>query len=443
MGSGVRVHQRCRSAWAVVALCWALAAGAQPVPAHAQPVKHGGVDAAAWSAQLGPFMQAAVTEHGYLGGVGLVLHQGREVWLQAAGHQDLARRWPLRSDAIFRIYSMSKPLASLAALQLVAQGRLQLNDAVALHLPAFARLQVWAGGTAAAPQLRAPVRVMTVRHLLTHTAGFATGGAGIAAPSVRLNAVQLERSSNLSVYAARVASVPLASDPGQRFRYDGVNTEVLGALVEAVAGRPLHALLQDHVLGPLGMVDTGFEVPAAQRGRLVDLTHISASGTLQRLPGQQRGTRLRPYDSGAGGLYATARDYGRFCQLLLDGGTLAGVEVLPRPLVDVMMSNQLEQTDPPAGLPPQQFRPGEGFGLGGAVVLDAAAAASALPAGSFGWAGAASTYFTVHRPSQLCAVLLLQHLPHSRSGAHLPKLQHAFFQRVHQVLVPATAVLTR
>ena len=219
--------------------------------------------------------------------------------------------------------------------------------------------------------------------------------------------------------------------PGQRFRYDGVNTEVLGRVVERVAGQPLHMLLQQRIFTPLGMVDTAFDVPPAQRHRLVTLTRLAASGSLQPTPGStgaRAGRRLRAYDSGAGGLYGTAQDYGRFCQMLLDGGTAGGVQVLPSAWVDQLMSNQLEQTDPAPGLPRHQFRPGDGFGLGGAVVVDPVLSASGLPAGSFGWTGAASTYFTVHRSSQLCALLLLQHLPQDGAG-ELPKLQARFSSR--------------
>lgn len=430
---GLTTSQRLWAAQ-VLALLVASHATAQPLPVGAA-VAPPSADLAsnAWAARLGPFLQAVVNEHRYVGGVALVLHQGKLVWQQAVGHEDLARERPMRNDALFRIYSMSKPIACVAALQLVAQGRLQLDDPVALHLPAFAHLRVWAGGSAHTPVLRAPLRKMTVRHLLTHTAGFATGGADIEAPSARLNAAQLEQSADLADYAARAATVPLAADPGQRFRYDGVNTEVLGRVLEVVAGKPLHDLLQQQVLNPLGMVDTGFEVPPAQRGRVVELTQLSARGELAGAPrhnGTQAGRRLRPYDSGAGGLYATAQDYGRFCQMLLQDGTAQGGTVLPPAMVQLMTQNQLAQTDPARPLPATQFRPGDGFGLGGSVVLDSHASASGLPADSFGWTGAASTAFSLHGPRQLCAVLLLQHLPSDRAG-ELPKLHAAFFRRVH------------
>ena len=412
----------------------------QLTPCFAQPAAQASARSA-WALQLDPFMQALVHEHRYLGGMALVLHQGRVVWQRAVGHQDMAREQVMREDALFRIYSMSKPIVSVAALQLVAQGRLQLDDPVAHHLPGFARLQVWAGSADHLPLLRAPSRALTVRHLLTHTSGFATGGAGIEAPSALLQAAQLEQSAHLQDYAERVARVPLAADPGQRFRYDGVNTEVLGRVLEVVAGQPLHDILQQRLFVPLGMIDTGFEVALAQRHRLVVLTRLARPGKLQAEPersGARAGLPLRPYDSGAGGLYATAQDYGRFCQMLLNGGTLHDLQVLPRAWVDTLMQSQLEQTDPPPGLPPDQFRPGDGFGLGGAVVLEPAASASGLPAGSFGWTGAASTYFSLHRPSQLCAVFMLQHLP-QEDAAELPKLQHRFFQRVHLALRSTTA----
>ena len=409
-----------------------LAVAAAAPPAVAQELSAPGRE------RIRSFMAEATGPQGHLGAVMLLAQAGRVVELQTYGSRDLQRSVPMAPDAIFRIYSMSKAVAAVAALILVDQGRLSLDDPVARHLPDFAAMQVFEGGTAAAPQLRAARRPIRVRDLLTHTAGFATGGRGIEEASLLLQRAGLQGSADLKDYAARVAGLPLASDPGGRFRYDGVQYEVLGRLIEVAGGVPLEAFVQQRIFGPLKMVDTGFSVPPAQRGRVVDISTMGPAGTLVLADGpsaSEPGMRLRPYASLAGGLYSTAPDYLRFCQMLLNGGTLGGVQVLGRESVAAMLSNQLRQTDPPPGLLPTQARPGEGMGLGGWVILDEPQRSRPGSVGSFGWSGAASTYFMIDPKLQLIAILLLQHLPPDE-GPDLPKLNTRFFDLVTQALAP-------
>ena len=410
----------------------ALAVAAAARPAVAQELSAPGRE------RIRSFMAEATGPQGHLGAVMLLAQAGRVVELQTYGSRDLQRRVPMAPDAIFRIYSMSKAVAAVAALILVDQGRLSLDDPVARHLPDFAAMQVFEGGTAAAPQLRAARRPIRVRDLLTHTAGFATGGRGIEEASLLLQRAGLQGSADLKDYAARVARLPLASDPGGRFRYDGVQYEVLGRLIEVAGGVPLEAFVQQRIFGPLKMVDTGFSVPPAQRGRVVDISTMGPAGTLVLADGpsaSEPGMRLRPYASLAGGLYSTAPDYLRFCQMLLNGGTLGGVQVLGRESVAAMLSNQLRQTDPPPGLLPTQARPGEGMGLGGWVILDEPQRSRPGSVGSFGWSGAASTYFMIDPKLQFIAILLLQHLPPDE-GPDLPKLNTRLFDLVTQALAP-------
>lgn len=385
-------------------------------------------------APMDAVLAQSVGPDGYLGAVALVAERGAVVYRGAAGHADLQARQPLREDAIFRVYSMTKPVASVAALMLVEEGRLQLDAPVATYLPAFAGLRRVAGGSVEAPVLVPVRRVPTVRHLLTHTAGFATGGDDIRVASALLQAQAPDDASDLAGYAERVARAPLASEPGTRFRYDGVNTEVLARVIEVASGQPLEVFLRTRIFQPLRMQDTGFEVPVAQRGRVMALTTRDAGGrrVLADTPSaRQPGIRLRPYTSGAGGLYSTAADYLRFARMLAEGGRLEGVRLLREDTVAMMMSDQLGRFDPAVPAP----EPGEGFGLGGYVVTDPAVAARPGSRGQFGWSGAASTYFTIDRGRGLVILLLSQHLPGDDTPA-LPKLAGPFYRAAYTAVSP-------
>ena len=412
----------------------ALAAALLPaLPACAQGLAPQGLE------RMASYMQAATDSRGHLGAVTLVARQGRVLDWQAYGHRDLRRQVPMTKDSIFRIYSMSKSVAAIATLILMEQGRLTLDDPVSRHLPEFGNLRVFAGGTADAPRLREARRPLTIRHLLTHTPGFATGGRDIEQASSMLERAALHSSTDLRDFSQRVARLPLASDPGERFRYDGVQYEVLGRLIEVASGQPLDRFVQRHILDPLKMVDTGFSVPLAERHRVVDVTTM---GPGQRLvldsgPSAQRpGVMLRPYHSLAGGLYSTAADFMRLCQMLLEGGTLDGSTVLARSSVTLMLSNQLRQLDPVPGLLADEARSGEGMGLGGWVILQAGQRHRPGSVGSFGWSGAASTYFMIDPRLQAVIILLLQHLPPQEGGEDLPRRSTGFLDRVYEALRP-------
>lgn len=380
--------------------------------------------------RLSEFLRLDTAPGGHLGAVALLQHRGRVITLQSFGHRNMERSEAMAPDAIFRIYSMSKPIASVALLMLMEEGRLTLDDPVARHLPEFARLQVLAGDGTASVRQRAPVRPLTLRHLLTHTAGFATRGSDAAHPL--LEAAAPSSAMTLEAFARRVAGVPLAADPGTRFAYDGVNTEVMGRVVEVVAGEPFDRFLQRRIFTPLRMKDTGFSVPEAQRHRIAELTSVGAGGRLVKAAGRSSlapGEPLNDYPSGAGGLYATAADYLQFARMLLADGTLDGKRLLSRKTVELMRMNQLAPLDPIAGL-----SPGEGFGLGVAVVTDPARRGRLASAGAYGWSGAATTYFTIDPQEQLIAILLMQHLPRDDAATELPKPSVKFHNLVYQAL---------
>lgn len=416
------------------------------------------------------YLRSVTGRDGYLGAVTLVARDGRIVDWQAYGHRDLARRAPMRRDSIFRIYSMSKTVASVAAMLLVEQGRIGLDDPVSRYLPELARPQVVAGGDLAAPRLRAASGEITVRHLLTHTAGFAAGRDGDELAAALVRRQDPHAAADLQGFVERLSRAPLAADPGTRFGYDGAALEVLARVVEVVAGQAFDAFLRERVFAPLAMHDTGFEVPPSQRERVVDLTAMGEDGRLRIADGasaREPGARLNAYPSGAGGLYSTAADYARFAQMLLDGGRIAAVAglcgdgdgartaVAPAPTpadacgdapvskrllradtVAAILRNQLGMLDPPVN----QYSDGEGFGFGGYVVIDPAKRDRPGARGQFGWSGAASTTYAIDPQQRLIAIALLQHLPHGEARRDLPRIGNDFYRQVYRALkIPAAS----
>jgi CubicO group peptidase (beta-lactamase class C family) len=407
----------------------AVAAPATPLPLAAAPAQ--GM-AAARLERLDGFLRARIDRGDYLGAVALVARDGKIVHWQAYGQRDLARTQPLARDAIFRIYSMSKTVTTVAVLALMEEGKLSLEDPVGKYLPAFGALRVFTGGSADAPATRAAARPVTIRQLLTHTSGFAVDGKDGDPARALLERARLAESPDLADYAARLARLPLAHEPGTEFHYDGVQIVLLSRLVEVVAGMPFAQFLQQRIFDPLRMVDTGFTVAPAQRARIAAMTTTGADGKLAAPAAgtlAAPGLQLNPYTSGAGGLYSTAGDYARFAQMLLNGGALDGADILGPKTVELMMQNHLSQLTPPV----TEFSAAEGFGLGGSVLLDVARRGRPGSVGQFGWSGAASTYFTIDRRERLVAILLLQHLPQGLP-TDPPTLSVPFYNLVYQAI---------
>ncbi|MFL6586513.1 MAG: serine hydrolase domain-containing protein [Luteimonas sp.] len=382
--------------------------------------------AARWQA-LDTFVDEAVGPGGYTGAVASVWQDGQAPHVHAAGTRDLDGTAPMREDAIFRIHSMTKPIVSVAVLMLVERGDIGLDDDIARHLPAFSQLRVLDKNGAQ----RTPVRALTIRHLLTHTSGIANSEGA----ALRLReAAGLDDARDLEVYVQRLATVPLQHDPGTVFAYDGAATNVLSRLVEVVSGESLDAFLRTRLFVPLGMVDTGFSVPAEQRARVVDITTTGDDGHLRIADGPSAitpGAALNPYTSGAGGLYSTSADYLRFARMLLGHGMLDGTRYLREDTVAMMLRNQLGFLDAPH----TSFSPFEGFGFGVSVQLDPAARGRLGAPGQVGWSGAASTYFTVDPTRGLVALLLAQHLPRDVAGDP-PRLATRFYNLVQQGAAP-------
>lgn len=348
----------------------------------------------------------------YAGMLAMVARHGEIAYSECLGVSDLKSRKPMQDDAIFRIYSMTKPITSAAVMMLLEEGRLRLNDPLSDYLPAFKDLKVVARNTEAGMELEDLQRPITIRNLFTHTAGFSYG-FDQNDPLDKLYTRKMwgrvdKPGSTLADMVDALAELPLAHQPGTVFRYS-VAIDVLGRLVEVISGQPFDQFLQQRIFEPLGMVDTAFWAPPEKAARLA-----SVYGPDEKRPGHLRnlepGTRshyLRPatFFSGGGGLVSTAMDYMRFCQMLLNGGELEGVRLLGRKSVETMRLNHL-----PEGVYEDPNR-AYGFGLGGHVLLHPGRAEVTASEGTWSWGGAANTCFWIDFKEQLVGVLMLQFMP--------------------------------
>jgi CubicO group peptidase (beta-lactamase class C family) len=352
-------------------------------------------------------VQRFLDEGKHAGAVSLVVRNGKIVDGAAYGKRDLEAGLPMEKDTIVRIYSMSKIVTSVAALILLEEARFRLEDPIGDYLPELARMKVLTGGTAERPLQADAKGPITIKHLFTHTSGL-TYDFG-ERPVEKLNrAAKLPEAPSLADFVVRVSRLPLAHEPGERFDY-GVSTDILGALVEKVSGRPFGVFLEERVFRPLGMKDTGFSVPEAKQSRLAKIYEKGKDGKLQ--PAKPIfGIQPTPgpkLESGGAGLFSTAGDYARFMQMLLNGGQLDGVRVLSRKTVELMMANHLNQLERTT----HQFSESDGFGLGGAVRLDLAKSNTLGSVGQFGWDGAATTHARLDPKERIVIILLMQHFP--------------------------------
>ena len=360
------------------------------------------------SARLLDTLQAEVAKGRLPGAVALIARQGKVVLHEAIGQLDPASGATMTRDAIFRIYSMTKPLVSVATMQLVEQGRLFLSDPVARYLPAFAKVQV-AHMENGQMQLRAPRAAVTVYDLLRHTAGMTYEFLGQSPVQKIYDEAGLRttaRGHSNAQFAELLASMPLMFEPGSIWEYSRA-TDVLGALLEVVSGQTLGSLLQAQVLGPLGMVDTAFCVPPEKQHRIAQaFAHDPDGGTPMELIDLTEVPRL---ESGGGGLGGTVADYARFCQCMLNGGTLDGQRLLSPHTVRFMTSDHLgrigQNRTENAG---NMLAPGTGFGLGFSVRM--AAGLDTLPGsvGLYSWGGIAGTTFWVDPKEDMFAILMIQ-----------------------------------
>jgi CubicO group peptidase (beta-lactamase class C family) len=395
-----------------------LAALLAAVPASAQPLPVGTPESEGFSPErlerLHAMLQRHVDEGKHAGLVSLVARHGRIVDWQVYGSRDLGAKLPMEKDTIVRVYSMSKVISTVAVMILQEEGRLKLDDQVGMYLPALAKMKVFAGGTAKHPKLVDATRQMTVKDLLTHTSGLIYGFGKGPIDEIYRGAKILE-SASMDAFVAKLATLPLAHQPGARFSY-GLSVDVLGAIVEKVSGMPFERFVEQRITVPLAMVDTGYDVPEAKRGRIAKVYTLDKANALSEVPQDQlAGVYPEPghgFAAGGAGMFSTIGDYARFGQMLQNGGELDGVRILGRKTVELMMANHLNHLSKPT----TEFSESDGFGLGGAVRIDLAKGSAAGSIGQYGWSGAATTYFNIDPKEQTLVLVFAQHFPFNQHG---------------------------
>lgn len=352
----------------------------------------------------------------------LVSRHGIPAYFESMGLMDRERNKPMREDTIFRIYSMTKPITSVALMMLWEEGRFQLTDPVHRFIPSWREQRVWQEGTGEQMVTRRPTSPVTMQHILSHTAGLTYGGLlpGLETPvdeAYQGLGVARGQGETLREFADKLGRVPLLYDPGQRWCYS-LATDVCGALVEIISGQPFETFLQERILQPLGMVDTGFRVAdeqvdrfAACYMRLPDKRLI-----LEDDPETSHYRHKRNFFSGGGGLVGTTTDYMAFCEMLRQGGQYNGYQLLGRRTLELMTANHLlggqSLAQMALGAFSETANAGVGFGLGFASTLDEVASAS-VGAGDFYWGGRASTIFWVDPEEDLQVIFMTQLIPSS------------------------------
>ena len=361
-------------------------------------------------ARIEPAMQRYVDASLTPGIVTAIMRKGKLVHFSAIGDMDVASRKPMQRDAIFRIASMTKPIASVALMILWEKGHFQLRDPLSRFIPAFGEAKVRIAGelTSVTDSLEEPRRPIQVRDMLTHTAGLANNYIGDVA-AYRTHMTQ-PRPKNNAEQIARLASFPLNYHPGEEWQYSSA-TSVVGHLAEIISGQSLDVFLEENLFKPLDMKDTHFYLDDTKGGRLTtQYTPGEDNKITPQDPGDKESrwiTSERSIFSGSGGLVSTARDYLRFQQMMLNGGELDGVRILSPSTVSLMLENHTGDLD--LWLP----GPGMGFGLGYGIVMDRGEAATPLSQGAAYWGGAFCTISWIDPEKELVGLLMTQVRPYT------------------------------
>ena len=349
----------------------------------------------------------------------LVERNGHVAHSSALGHMDLERKRPLQEDTIFRIYSMTKPLTSLALMMLVEEGRISLDDPVHRYIPQWRELGVYEGGFIGGFRTRRTSAPMRVVDLMRHTSGLTYGfqqRTNVDAAYRKLHLGEIPTAVSLEQMIDELAKVPLEFSPGSAWNY-GISTDVVGYLVGKVSGQSFEQFLRSRILDPLGMTDTDFMVPAAKAARFAACYAATPKGGMVLQDDPQTSFFLKPptFVSGGGGLVSTAADYLRFCRMLLNGGELDGVRLVSPKTLELMSHNHLpggkDLPDLAVSLFSEVTYAGVGFGLGFAVSVSPARGLLPGSPGDISWGGLASTYFWVDPREQLIVIFMTQLTP--------------------------------
>ncbi|MGA2489532.1 MAG: serine hydrolase [Anaerolineales bacterium] len=357
-------------------------------------------------------MQTYVDRGTFAGIVTLIARQGQVVHLETFGWQELETRRPMVSDTIFRIYSMSKPITSTAAMLLCEEGRLRLADPLSRYLPEFKDVRVMVCRSDGSYDLVPARREVTIHDLMTHSGGLSYGSEENSALD-RLYRETLQRLDHETepvlekwMQAFARARLPLAFQPSTDFRYS-FSIDVLGYIIQMASGQAFDEFLQERIFVPFGMTDTAFWVPPDKVNRFADLYGPAEGGGLKVVEPLGGGDITKPTRNpfGGGGLVSTAGDYFRFGQMLLNGGELDGMRLLGRKTVEWMLQNHLPEGVHPMG------ELANGFGPGGAVLLHPGLSHRPGSPGRFGWGGAANTEWWIDPIEQLNCLIMLQYMP--------------------------------
>ena len=350
----------------------------------------------------------------------LVSRNGQIVHEAYRGRSQLDGGQPINADTIFRIYSMTKPITSVAAMMLFEESKIRLDHEVFRYIPEFEATEVWVKGTADDFETRKPTRPMQVRDLFTHTAGLTYGFLFQHEVDALYRREKIARpDETLEEMCARLAGLPLLFSPGTRWNYSHA-TDVLGRIVEVASGQTLDEFFRERIFGPLGMVDTDFHVPEDKLDRLMACYNKDPeTGKISLSDGAGAESKLYraqpPLLSGGGGLVSTLRDYHRFCLMLLHGGRLDGERLLSPKTVEFMRQNHLPENKTIRQMGDKTFSEarmdGNGFGLGGSVVVDVAETMQPGSLGTFSWGGLANTFFWIDYAEELIAIQATQMIP--------------------------------
>ncbi len=360
--------------------------------------------------RLDKAMQGYVDRKEVGGSVCLVARHGKVVYHKSFGYRDVEANAPMSNDVIFGIMSMTKPIVSVALMQLWEDGKFQLDDPVSKYLPEFAKMRVASLGEDGKIQTAPAKNPIRVKHVLTHTSGLASWYRGIGKAAYAKASAKRRPDWTLGEFVSELAKQPLNYEPGAYWEY-GAATDVVGRLVEVLSGEALDVYLQKHLYGPLGMTDTYFYLPKEKLGRLAATYRRGGGGKIALLAAPNEESRFvrgsRTYFSGQGGLVSTTHDYFRFHQMMLGGGKIDGVRILGPMTVRLVTSNHI-------GDEAISIRGhGDGFGLGYSVVT--AVGQSGLPnsIGTFSWGGAWGTVFFVDPEQDMLGVMMTQISPYS------------------------------
>ena len=388
-------------------------------------------------AKLTQLMNAKVEDGTMVGGMGMIARNGKIIYSQTYGQADREAGKVMTDDAIYRIYSMSKPITGVALMMLYEEGKFRLNDPIAMYIPEMVNLQIAlsTGGTGVVSdgttstaigsgdeslvgQTRKATRQPTIRDLMTHTAGLTYGIFGNTEVDQAYRKAELLGDMDLKEFVTVLGKLPLQYDPGSQWHYS-VSVDVQGYLVEVLSGMKFSEFLEQRIFAPLDMQDTAFKVNEGNKDRLAQLYKpegVTADNYFS--PATGSGLEIADafisagyiyggkFESGGGGLVATARDYLRFSQMMLNGGELDGVRILSPKTVDLMTTNHIGDLGLGYG------REGMGFGLDFAVVLNPGEVGEVSSAGEYNWGGAAGTRFWIDPQEQLIGLFMVQSIPH-------------------------------